>query len=138
MRDPNLWVQFARDYGGMVVGFIPIVGSLYDAVSLILDRDLIGGRPLTNFDQKVMAVGLAFIQLVGLCGRGVGRGGVDFSDNRYDNTSGTGLDSVRPDRSGSLGTDRVDKEMIAVVDNADVERLWSSYSRYRLWTKRLP
>jgi hypothetical protein len=47
----------------MVIGLIPIVGGIYDVVSLGLERDLISGRPLTTVDRAIMSAGLLFSTL---------------------------------------------------------------------------
>jgi RHS repeat-associated protein len=70
LRDPDQWRQAYHDflplwydYGGMVIGFIPIVGGIYDVVSLALERDLISGRLLTTADRALMSAGLLFSTL---------------------------------------------------------------------------
>jgi hypothetical protein len=47
----------------MVIGLLPIVGGIYDVVSLALERDLISGRPLTTVDRAIMSAGLLFSTL---------------------------------------------------------------------------
>lgn len=70
LRDPDQWRQAYHDflplwydYGGMVIGLLPIVGGIYDVVSLALERDLISGRPLTTADRAIMSAGLLFSTL---------------------------------------------------------------------------
>jgi RHS repeat-associated protein len=70
LRDPDQWRQAYHDflplwydYGGMVIGLLPIVGGIYDVVSLALERDLISGRPLTTTDRAIMSAGLLFSTL---------------------------------------------------------------------------